>query len=62
LYRAVHAEEAFSTNSAVTRYHAVRSYKDIIFNDGMMTDVIAAPKKDIVSDSNKGLHRVVLKN
>ena len=50
------------SDSAVSRYDAMRRNKHVVFHNGMVTNMIPAPKEDIVSYFCKRLNGVIFEN
>src|SRR6266496_4246540 len=60
--RRVDTNETVVMNVNITGHDNMRSQEAMILDHRVMTDVIAAPKCDVVSDLNEWLNGVVLQN
>src|SRR5215203_4066155 len=58
----IDADEAIALHMHISRDDNVRRDETVIVDDGVMTDMIAAPQRDVVADRHERLHRIVLKN
>jgi len=58
----VDAKEGVAPDRTVTRNHHVRANETVVFDDRIMSNMIAAPQGDIVADSHKRLDSVIFKN
>ena len=60
--RSVHPKEAVVFDRAYPRDYYVGRDKYVIFNDRVMTDVIATPQYTVVTNFDKGLDGIILED
>src|SRR6266702_4654821 len=60
--RRVDADEAALTHPDAPGNHDMRGDKDIVLNDGVVADMVAAPQRDVGSNLCKGLNGIVFED
>ena len=58
----INAQEAIFPHVNLPGEHDMRRNERIVVDDAVMADMIAAPKSDVVADTDEGLHGIVLKD
>jgi hypothetical protein len=60
--RDVHAHETPLSDAHAAGYDNLRSKKDIILDDRVVTDMVTAPQRDVGADTGEGLERIAFEN
>jgi SAM-dependent methyltransferase len=60
--RDVHAHETSLSDAPPPGHDNLRGHENVVFDGRMVTDVVAAPQRDIGANAGKGLDRVVLED
>ncbi|OIQ68415.1 hypothetical protein GALL_499910 [mine drainage metagenome] len=58
----IYAHKATLSDLCASRNDNVRSHEDVILDDGMMPNVVAAPERDVATNTCERLDRIVFKD